>query len=243
MQNAFETKIMRTDKAQIHVSVILLVAMTSAILLSGCSAPNYVWPAYDKITLYANKNVNPDANNRPSPIQVKIYELAARTTFDNLDFHGAFVNGNTLLSDELISEEAFVIQPNETLTHKVVLDKTATHIAIIAAYRNIDEARWKHIYPIKYYGYYNHTIELTHDALEVKKSERQNTSEDAGQVNHQRKQPYRSSNNDSEQASENFGTKKEPELKKPEIESELPKADTHKIRNDAEKSAVKILET
>ncbi len=147
-------------------------------MIGGCTAPNYVWPPYDKITLYANPNVNPDDNNRPSPIRIKIYELAARTTFDNLDFQGLFINGSTLLSDELISEETFVIQPNETLSHKIGLSKAATHIAIVAAYRKIDEARWKHIYPVKSYGYYKHAIEFTNDAIEIKKSERSNKSEE-----------------------------------------------------------------
>ncbi|MGH1470069.1 MAG: type VI secretion system lipoprotein TssJ [Cellvibrionaceae bacterium] len=177
--------------------------ITSLIVLMGCTAPNYVWPAYDKITLFANKTVNPDDNNRPSPIQVKIYELAARTTFDNLDFQSLFNNGSTLLSDELISEETFVIQPNETLSHKIELNKTATHVAIVAAYRKIDGARWKHIYPIKFYGYYKHAIELTSNGIIVQQSERSAESEDT-KKNTTAKDPHPSSDTEQKPNSSEF---------------------------------------
>ena len=157
---------------------LIVACLPFIALMTGCTAPNYIWPAYDKITLHANLNVNPDDNQRPSPIQVKVFELSARTTFDNLDFQSLFNNGGTLLSDELISEKTFFIQPNETISHTIELNKESTHIAIVAAYRKIDSARWKHIYPIKFYGYYKHTIDLTSEAIEVRKSERSNKSEE-----------------------------------------------------------------
>ncbi len=168
----------------------LTICFSFILLLNGCTAPNYVWPAYDKISLYADLDVNPDDNERPSPIQVKVYELAARTTFDNLDFQGLFNNGTAQLSDELISEKTFFIQPNETISHKIELNKSATHIAIVAAYRKIDSARWKYIYPVKSYGYYKHSIEFTSNAVEIRKSERSKHSEEnerSGNTNTKRK--------------------------------------------------------
>jgi|GEM_PF-904411 len=140
---------------------IILFLTTLLTGLVGCgSVTSRVWTPYDKISMTASKNVNPDGNLRPSPIQVKVFELSSRTTFDNVDFEGLFYQGETLLSDELLSKATFTIQPKETLKHEILLNKQAKFVAILAAYRNIDSARWKHIYKVKPHGHYRHTITL-----------------------------------------------------------------------------------
>lgn len=133
--------------------------------LSSCATTSKVWKPYDRLSIYASDNLNPDGNKKPSPIQLKVYELSSRTTFDNQDFAGLFNNGQTLLSDELLSSKVLIVQPKEYLEHQINLQEKTKFIAILAAYRNIDEARWKHIYAVKPHGHYKHDISLSANAI------------------------------------------------------------------------------
>lgn len=129
-------------------------------VLIGCSTTAKVWKPYDKIDIAASKEVNLDGKGIASPIQLKIYELSSRSTFDNLDFERAYHNAKTLLSDELISEAIITLQPNESLRHTVNLNKNTRFIAVIAGFVNIDKTRWKHIYEVNPFGYYRHELTI-----------------------------------------------------------------------------------
>jgi type VI secretion system protein VasD len=137
-----------------------------------------VWKPYDEITIEASANVNPDGNNRPSPIQVKIYELSTRSTLDNLDFDRAFYSADTLLSDELLSEAEYTLQPGEIIEHTVPLQKSAKFIAITAGFIDIDNARWKHIYKVKSHGHYNHYITIGEKEIIEGKQKKPSVSKD-----------------------------------------------------------------
>lgn len=139
--------------------------MLLTLLSSGCSAVTYVWAAYDKVTIQATQEVNPDKAGRPSPVRVKLYELSTRTVFDNLDFEGAFNKGTTLLGDQLLSQAEYMLQPGESVTHQVDLKEKAAFIAVLAAYRDIDSVRWSRIYEIKDYNHASHTVTLTKNGV------------------------------------------------------------------------------
>jgi len=163
------------------LSFVMVIALLN---ITGCSVTSRVWPPYDKVLITADKNVNPDINNRPSPVEVKIYELSSRTTFDNLDFDGLFNHPDAQLSDELLSKLVFFLQPNETLKHKIKMQKETSYIAVLAAYRDIDNIRWKHIYKVKSHGHYRHKITLSADGIvagkvveETEKDDKENTRE------------------------------------------------------------------
>ena len=131
-----------------------------SFILSGCTVTSKVWDPYDDISISALQEVNTDTRQRPSPVQIKIYELSSRSTFDNLDFDRAFYDAGTFLSDELLSEADYTLQPGQTIEHRVKLKKQAQFVAILAGFIDIDNARWKHVYPVKSRGYQSHAITL-----------------------------------------------------------------------------------
>lgn len=130
------------------------------LLLAACSANRYVVTPYDKVHLTAAADVNPDVQGAPSPIAVRVYELTSRATFDNLDFDGAFHNAQVLLSDELRSHADYVVQPGQSVMHRIELDERTEYIAVVAAYRGIDGAKWKLVYPLNSNWYHTHEIRL-----------------------------------------------------------------------------------
>lgn len=157
------------------ITLLLIIIAIGASTL-GCSTAAKVWKPYDDITVSSSQTVNPDGNQRPSPVQFKIYELSSRSTFDNLSFDRAFYDAKTFLSDELISEVSYTLQPSSTIEHRVKLQKNTYFIAIVAGYINIDDARWKHVYDVKPYGHYSRDITLGAQGIVAGKvSEDQNT--------------------------------------------------------------------
>lgn len=151
--------------SKIRSSFTRATIIFSILALTGCAATNMLISPYDKITIQTSKDVNPDGSGRPSPIQVKIYQLSSRTTLDNLDFDKLFYRGSDFLSDELLHQSDFILQPNEELKNEIMLVSGVSYIAVIAAYRDIDSSRWKQIYKIKDTGYYTHKLKVTQAGL------------------------------------------------------------------------------
>lgn len=166
---------MQPNKRLFFGNVVANIAIAMALLIgfTGCAATNYIVSPYDKLTVIANKDVNPDGSGRPSPIQIKVYQLTSRTTLDNLDFDKLFYRGEDFLSDELLEQKEFILQPKEELKHEIALVSGVTHIAVLAAYRDIDSTRWKHLYKINDTGYYSHKLMVTQQGLvDVPKSQK-----------------------------------------------------------------------
>lgn len=155
------------------------VCIVLFLALAACSTTAKIWKPYDKIRVETTDSINPDMNNRPSPIQVKIYELSSRTTFDNLDFDRAFYEAKTFLSDELISNIEYTIQPSESINHKVNLSNSTHFIAILAGFINIDKSRWKHVYAVKPYGHYSRTITIDKNTITAGQLVEESNTEDA----------------------------------------------------------------
>jgi len=138
----------------------VLAPVMLILLLAGCGINRYLVAPYEKISLRAAPDINPDASGRPSPVTLKLLELGSRTTFDNLDFDGAFGNGETLLADDLLSLRMLSIQPGQTMEQRIDLHRDAAFIAIIVAYRDIDQAQWRLVYPIAGNWYSRHVVRL-----------------------------------------------------------------------------------
>lgn len=154
-------KIIKKGAKMKNTQLIKLTAIMIAFWgLSACATTAKIWAPYDKITITSSSKANPDINNKASPVQIKIYELTSRSTFDNLDFDRAFYNAKSVLSDELLSEEEYTIQPSEKIKHTVNLQKETKFIAILSGFIDVDNARWKHIYKVSPYGHYNRDISI-----------------------------------------------------------------------------------
>lgn len=141
-----------------------LAGFLLCVLFVGCSSiksvTNRVWKPFDKITLTATDNVNPDIDQRPSPVAVKIYELSSRATIDNLDYARAFGQAKTMLSDELLTEKILILQPKQTVVYEIKPNKNTRFVAVLASYQDINNVKWKHIYKIKPTGHYRHEFTL-----------------------------------------------------------------------------------
>jgi type VI secretion system protein VasD len=80
-----------------------------ALLVTACaSSPK---PTIIQAELKALPSVNPDANGRPSPIVVKLFELKSLAVFDSADFFSLFDRGRDTLGGDLVAQEEYQISP------------------------------------------------------------------------------------------------------------------------------------
>jgi type VI secretion system protein VasD len=145
-----------------------LAAATLVACSSAPSLPKIVFtppPARLVTAITATPQVNPDARKRPSPVLVRVYELKADTAFNNADFMSLYQGDSTTLAADIVYREEFMLQPGETRNLDRLLDEKSRFVAVVAAYRDIEKARWRAITALVPGG--SQQAKVTVDALAV----------------------------------------------------------------------------
>ena len=112
--------------------------------LTACSTSP--WTLFDtKISakILASFDINPDVNGRPSPMVIRIYELKTNNTFDSVDFFKFYDDEEATLGEDLLSRQEFELSPG--VGREIIFNphSQTRYFGVIAAYRNIDQARWR----------------------------------------------------------------------------------------------------
>jgi type VI secretion system protein VasD len=120
---------------------------TATLALPGCSMFKS-GPATLNATVAASAQVNPDARRRPSPVVVRVFELKAPTLFEQADFVSLFDKDQAVLAAELVSREEFVLRPGESRPLTKPLAPDTKFIGVMAAFRELERARWRAVVPV-----------------------------------------------------------------------------------------------
>jgi type VI secretion system protein VasD len=100
-------------------------------------------PVAVKLTLTASADVNPDAQNRASPIVVRIYQLKDDAAFKDAEFFALYDKETATLAAALVSRMEFELTPGQTLTTDYPVSPDTRYIGVAAAYRDIYNAQWR----------------------------------------------------------------------------------------------------
>ncbi|MBM7063371.1 type VI secretion system lipoprotein TssJ [Pseudomonas sp. UL073] len=116
------------------------------LALSGCAA---VLP-YSELTkldlsLRASEHLNPDLHGRPSPIVVRLIELKHPVAFENADFFALYQNAKETLLRDRVAEEELELRPGATQQLKLSVQPGSRYVGVLAAYRDLPEARWRYV--------------------------------------------------------------------------------------------------
>lgn len=117
-----------------------------ALLAASCGAPPpkpVVTPV--SLNLSASADANPDARGRPSPLTVRVYVLKAPGPFEGADFFSLFDKDQATLGAELVKREELLLRPGESKKLEFTLEPDAKNIAVLAAYRDLERARWRDV--------------------------------------------------------------------------------------------------
>lgn len=100
-------------------------------------------PQLVDVALEAAAGLNPDTSGRPSPVAVRLYQLKSAGKFANADFFALFDHDAASLGADLLAREDLDIAPAASRTVVLERAKDARQFAVLAAYRDVDSARWR----------------------------------------------------------------------------------------------------
>lgn len=132
---------------------IVVSALVSIMLLAGCQAMYATFPPSTKLHFKVAGDINPDLENRPSPVIIKVYELASKTVFESQDFFALYDNPEAVLRTDLLKKDELVFEPGQRNEYKMALQPATKAVALVAAYRDIEGARWRAVVDVKPTGY------------------------------------------------------------------------------------------
>lgn len=122
-----------------------------ALALAGCASKPPApppKPTLIAVSLRADVALNPDARGRPSPLVVRIYELKSPVAFERADFVSLFERDQATLGAEFVAREEFVMRPGESRQWDKPAGADTRVIAAVAAFRDLERARWRATVPI-----------------------------------------------------------------------------------------------
>ncbi len=129
-----------------QVIIRALGSVSLVLLLIGCNASSKKPQSPGAVinaTISVSSQVNPDINNRPSPIVVRIFELKNIGLYSESDFYGLYENFESALGGDILASEQFHLNPGDTQSWKKNVAPEAQFIAVIAAFRDINQAMWR----------------------------------------------------------------------------------------------------
>lgn len=138
--------------------------------LSGCS----FWKSKEDPQLHLNiqaaTNINPNINGKPSPLELRVYQLSDNQAFTQADFVQIFNDHQGVLKAELlVTRQLESIYPGETRKIVQPLAAEAKYIGVIAGFADYREARDKVIYTLT--GDRNTPINVNIDGVNLSLSE------------------------------------------------------------------------
>lgn len=141
-----------------------IAAWALALVLSGCSAQSMPCASL-QVVLEASNDVNPDASGRPSPIVVRIYQLANAEAFDRAGFFELYDQDRQILGASLLARSEITLLPGAEKIIGQPLNPKTRVVAIVGAYRDIDHAEWRREFPVSGLASHGIAVDLRRTAI------------------------------------------------------------------------------
>jgi type VI secretion system protein VasD len=133
-------------------AALSLASLLAALALAGCGKSPIVLarptPATSPLTISVSADTNPDANGRPSPVVLRVYQLKADDAFVNAEFFPLFDDDMKVLGPSLVSRDEYVLAPAEHRSVEVAVSGDTKFLGAVAAFRDIRNAEWRVLVPV-----------------------------------------------------------------------------------------------
>jgi type VI secretion system protein VasD len=149
--------------------VARFTALAAVLALAGCASPPPP-PPPPKPTLLeavvtAGAQVNPNSQQRPSPVMVRVFDLKSALAFEAADFVSLFNSERDALATDLVEREEFVLQPGESRRLQRPLKPEVKTLGIAVAFRDLERATWRVVVPVRPNA--TNKVTLTLDGIRV----------------------------------------------------------------------------
>lgn len=139
----------------LHSIVYWFTGMFAGLALSGCglgpkmnTGEREKLPIPLEITLGALEDVNPAATGRPSPIVVRVFELANESRFQAADYFDLMGQGNVSLEGDVLSSEEYTLLPGEVRLVRKRASLQSNFVGVVAGYRDVGSSTWRAVVPL-----------------------------------------------------------------------------------------------
>ena len=143
--------VIQVSCSELHRRQILLLGCAGVVAAAtlGCaSAPKPPKPTVVTGTVQASADLNPSVSQRPSPLMLRIYELKSSASFEQADFMSLYQSDTATLGADVVAREEITLQPGESRPYNKQLNADTRFVAVFAAYRNLERARWRVAVPV-----------------------------------------------------------------------------------------------
>lgn len=153
-------KLVKTQSNGLNRILFMLSALLLSSVISGCSMMNFIVSPSTTLNFVAAKNLNPDMQSRPSPVVVKVFELASRGPIETADFFSLYSDYEEILGPELLNKEELVFNPGQELSYQRQLNRNTRFVAVLVAYQDIENSRWRDVIEVNPKGYDDYSVYL-----------------------------------------------------------------------------------
>lgn len=102
-----------------------------------------------KLSLVVDSDINPDEQNTPSPLYLRLYQLKSDKMFSKADFIDLYEQDEAKLGADFISkQELKLVKPGEGRVERFVLDKETQYIALFGEFFQFKDANYKLVFPV-----------------------------------------------------------------------------------------------
>ncbi len=115
------------------------------LALTGCSGMKIFADKPPKAVIHitAGNDINPDISGRASPVVLRIYGLKNDDIFNTADFFALYENDASILGASMTAREEVELAPGDSVRMEKEFSMETTHVGVIAAYRDLDNAVWR----------------------------------------------------------------------------------------------------
>jgi type VI secretion system protein VasD len=96
----------------------------------------------------ASPLVNPMPDGQPSPLVVRLYLLNADTAFANASFRQIWEADEATLGSTMLGKTELILTPGGVERIKANMAEGTLLVAVVAGYRNFEEAKWRAMVPL-----------------------------------------------------------------------------------------------
>ena len=96
-----------------------------------------------ELTVVGGPALNQNAQGRPSPVLVRIFDLSATQAFQSADYSALFDKPTAALQQDVLAQEEFILRPGDMQEHNRAPRPGLVALGVAAGFRDLAHAKWR----------------------------------------------------------------------------------------------------
>ncbi|MBV34984.1 MAG: type VI secretion system lipoprotein TssJ [Rickettsiales bacterium] len=142
-----------------------------ALAMVGCSFFGGENGAEVQLNIGVGKQVNPDPSGRASPLVIKVYQLNDKLAFETKDFFSIYDATDKDVKKAIVEQKEYQLNPGHEIHQSLVTNPATQYIGIVAAFRDIEIAKWRAVAKVNPGD--EHSVTFTLDGVTIEVSEKE----------------------------------------------------------------------